>query len=203
MVIYIRNFQIVPPGTFRALEALLMSLAYFTIQSNLFVLGWNMTAVIRRFRGKTPEPERPFLRGAFCLYITVTCIVFALFIAPSYEPEGIVIPANLLLHFIIPAAFVLDWILTERPGRLRLRHIFIWLIYPLVYLVWALIFARVTDLYVYPFIDLSELGFPRFLLNVIGLAAFFAFLGGIYIGIDRIKYTRAIKSGVPEAEQEA
>lgn len=186
-VTYVRNFTGTPDSSLRFAAAALYTLAYFTIQSNLFVLVWNITGVLGPLRGKDPGSRHPFLHGACTLYITITCIVFTLFIAPYYEPEGIMVVSNLLLHYIIPLVFILDWIVTAPPGSLRPRYVFLWLFYPLAYLAGALTFARFTGIYVYQFINLEELGLPRFLVNIAGLAGAFTLLGFIFYGADRLK----------------
>ena len=167
--------------------ALAHTLAYFTIQSNLLVLGWNVASVVRGVRGREQRPYRPFIRAASAVYITITCVVYALFIGPYWNPTGVMAVATILLHYIIPIAFVIDWVISEKPGSLKTRFIPLVIPYPLVYLGGSLIFAHFTGVYVYPFIDLAELGHRQFLLNCAGLAAAFLVLGAVYFAVDRFK----------------
>lgn len=170
-----------------AVGALVHTLAYFTVQTNLFVCGWNIAALGRESRGKNSGKNAGFLRGAFVVFISVTCIVYALFLRPYWKPEGLMATADVILHFVVPLSFILDWIVTEKPGTLRPRWTFAWLIYPLVYLAGALFFARLTGIYVYPFIDLSKLGPGRFTLNALALALGFLILSWFYVGVDALK----------------
>jgi hypothetical protein len=44
----------------------------------------------------------------------------------------------------------------------------------------------VTGYYPYPFLDVTQLGYDRVLLNMAVLTAAFAFLGLVLVGIDRM-----------------
>jgi hypothetical protein len=61
-----------------------------------------------------------------------------------------------------------------------------WLIYPVGYAAYSLLHGAVTGFYPYPFLDVTQLGYERVLLNMGVLTAAFAVLGLILVGIDRL-----------------
>lgn len=61
----------------------------------------------------------------------------------------------------------------------------VWLGYPLVYAAYSLIHGAVTGFYPYPFINVSNLGYDKVLINMAVLVLVFLGLGLALIGIDR------------------
>jgi hypothetical protein len=57
--------------------------------------------------------------------------------------------------------------------------------FPLAYAAYSLIHGALTDFYPYPFLDVSELGYERVLINMAGLVGVFAALGLLLIAIGR------------------
>ena len=58
--------------------------------------------------------------------------------------------------------------------------------FPLAYLAWTLLHGAVSGWYPYPFLDVSELGYPRALLNIVGLVVVFLALEMALVGIGRV-----------------
>lgn len=82
-----------------------------------------------------------------------------------------------MLHYIVPALTLLYWLLLRHPQRLPAWQPLAWCIYPIGYLGYALIRGAWLGSYPYPFIDVSVLGYPRMLLNGIGLLVVFIVVG--------------------------
>jgi len=68
---------------------------------------------------------------------------------------------------------------------LRLWHLPLWLIYPLVYFVYALLRGHLLGAYAYPFIDVAMLGYTQVFINAGGILVGFVLIGLLVIGIDR------------------
>jgi hypothetical protein len=58
--------------------------------------------------------------------------------------------------------------------------------FPLAYLAWTLLHGAASGWYPYPFLDVSELGYPRALINIVGLALAFLALEIALVGIGRV-----------------
>jgi hypothetical protein len=75
---------------------------------------------------------------------------------------------------VIPAVLVVDWLLDPPRHRLGFKVALAWLAYPLVWFAYTLIRGSVVDWYPYPFVDVSQHGYGRVLLNGLVFAVAFA-----------------------------
>lgn len=127
--------------------------SYFTTLSNLLgaiVFFWAGISA-RRTMGVE------MMRGAGTLYLSVVFIVYALLL--SDIPLGILRPwINTVLHQVMPAAALLDWLCAPPELRLELRRTAIWLTFPCVFLIYSLVRGARIDWYPYPFLDPSKVG---------------------------------------------
>ncbi|MHA1279358.1 MAG: Pr6Pr family membrane protein [Candidatus Helarchaeota archaeon] len=157
----------------------------YTIQSNLMVLTWLTLAILFQKKYKEHWFFSEGVRGAITLYISVTFIIFAILLAPLYHPTGIDAYQNIILHYFIPSAFIIDWIFTEIRRNYKWKYVVYWLAYPLFYLVFTIIRGVITDNYIYPFLDLNAFGVPIFTAICFALAGFFLALGTLYVFISK------------------
>ncbi len=172
------------PG-WSVLRRIVLSLSYYTNQTNFLVALWLTLTVIYWQRESQHSFLRPKIKGALMGYITVTFLIYAGFLAQRSNPEGIDQVLNIITHYIVPIAFVLDGFLFDAKQTLEWRYAVDWLVYPFGYLAYALIYGTLTGDYLYFFIDLPELGWSGVVRNVFMLTLFFLMLGSIYIGINR------------------
>jgi hypothetical protein len=158
--------------------------SYFTVLSNLLV------AVTTTLVALAPESapgrffQRPLMATSVALYITVTGLVYWLILSRIYHLEGWVLFFDELLHYVIPPAFVLFWLVFIPKGTLDLRHLPWMLVAPIAYGAYTLVRGPLVDWYPYPFIDVSKLGYPTTFRNIVEFTIFFAFVGSIYVQID-------------------
>ena len=162
--------------------------SFFTIQTNVFAIAMLVLVVIVR------PPERAILfdviRGAITLYIAITGVVFAVLLAGLQESLDTHIAwVDFTVHKLIPIVLVADWLLDPPRHRLSFRIGASWLLYPFAYLVYTLIRGSNVGWYPYPFLDVSQHGYGRVLLNcvvmLIGIVA--AVAGFIVIGNRRVR----------------
>jgi hypothetical protein len=148
--------------------------SFFTIQSNILAAAMLVfTALVRR-----GERTRLFevVRGAATFYITITGVVFALLLSGLQEQlDTHNAFVNTVVHYVIPAAAVTDWLFDPPRYRLGGTAAFAWLAYPLVWFAYTLIRGSAVDWYPYPFVDVDRHGYGGvFLRAVIFLTAFAA-----------------------------
>jgi len=157
----------------------------FSIQTNYIVTIWFTLAILwhnkPEFLGKITGP----LKGAFTMYITITFIVFAILLSPFYQPTGWAAFSNLVIHYITPIAFIVDWVLTETKVRYEWNYLPYWITYPLCYIIFAVIHGTITGNYIYYFLDINALGILVFAMFVSILVGFGIALGSLYIWINR------------------
>ncbi|MBY8984167.1 MAG: Pr6Pr family membrane protein [Candidatus Lokiarchaeota archaeon] len=157
----------------------------FSYQTNLIITIWLTLAIVWHNKPESLERITGLLKGAFTMYITITFVVFAVLLSPFSQPTGFAAFNNLVIHYIIPIAFIVDWVLTETKMRYKWSYLPYWILYPLCYIVFAVIHGTFTGNYVYYFLDISALGFLVFFLFVSVLIVFGIALGCLYIWINR------------------
>lgn len=127
---------------------------------------------------------RPNAQTAIAVYILVVSMIYTLLLRNLWNPSGAQRLADYLLHYAMPAVYLLYWMLFVSKGTLRFRDALPWLAYPIVYVVCMLWRGALIGQYPYPFLDASEFGYARIALNILGLGVVFLGLGLIAIWID-------------------
>ncbi len=174
------------------------SLVYFTIQSNVIVLGYFLAAVYWMARRDTADAPAPRLRGAAVLYITITGIVAHVLLNHGENPlPGLVSGPDRLqhwssffLHYTTPVLVLAEWLVFSPRNASRWRDLPLWLSYPLGYAVLtetrAVLFPDFPVRYPYFFLDPTEKGYAWVGLQMVQLVVEFAVLGALVIGLDRL-----------------
>jgi len=158
---------------------------YYTIQTNLMVSVWFILAIVWHNKPGSLKKITGPLKGAFTLYITTTFIFFAILLQPFYRPTGFAVYSNIILHYITPIAFIVDWVLTETKLKYKWNYLPYWTIYPLCYLLFSFIHGSFTGDYIYPFLDISRLGILGYSISICLLVGVGLGLGSMYIAINR------------------
>jgi hypothetical protein len=169
--------------------------SFFTILTNILVAlaltGPLMSPDRRVARWSAGEG----VRAAVTTYIVVVGVVYHLLLAPTWKPEGLLFGVNIVLHYVMPAAFLLDWLWFTPKGRLRWIDPVKWLAFPLAYGGWTLIHGLTTHWWPYGFVNVDALGLPRVLTIFGGLLVFFLLVGLALVGLDRVFGRTARDSG--------
>lgn len=135
------------------------SFLFFTIQSNLIVFVWYIISLYTHYTNRTSKYLKPVYKGAMTSYITLTFLVFLTILEPIYQPTGLHLISSVLLHYVVPFLVIVDWVLFEETKSYQYRFIFLWLTYPLGYMVYGLLIALIFEKYLYPFFNISQFGF--------------------------------------------
>lgn len=179
-------------------SSLIHFFSFFTMQTNLLV------ALILTLSFIQPQTERFLTRtsvqSAVATYIVIVGVVYTLLLRNLWNPQGLRLLADRLLHDAIPLLYVLYWTIFMPKGSLRKIDPVLWLIYPVLYFIYILLRGAAFGAYPYPFVDVEKLGYREVLYNAIMfLGAFFA-LGLIFAAIDRAMggYGAAVREACPE-----
>ncbi len=168
------------------IDSIINYFSYFTIISNILVASCFTLSFANPRSGIGKFMARPDVRTGIAVYIVVTGVVY-LFLLSNLSPHhGMIYIANILLHYVVPVMYVLDWLFFVPKGNLRWKQALNWLAFPLVYAVYTFIHGALTGFYPYPFINVAKLGYPRVLLNCVFLIVGFALLGLVLVGTDRL-----------------
>lgn len=166
-----------------ALEGVILVFSYFTVLTNTLV------AIVSGASALLGERDglltRPGTRAAVAIYIFVVGVIFAALLTGLRETHGLDRLADDTLHRVVPVLFVLYWLLFVPKGQLRWRDPVTWLLYPLLYVAYSLLYGALTGRYLYPFGDVTVLGYGGALANGLVILAGFFVLGLIVVAIDR------------------
>jgi len=171
-------------GLFTGAAAVLNVFAFFTIQSNI-LLG--VTCALLAIRTDRTSLVFRSLRLSGVLAMAVVGIVFHIALAPLYEFIGLAAVANVLLHTVTPLMAVIGWLLFGPRGQTDAKVVAGSVVYPVLWLVFTLVRGLLAgDFYPYPFLDVTEHGYPRVLLNSLLVAVLFLALAAGATALDRV-----------------
>lgn len=178
------QFALTIPASMEAGRSLAGSIvfyfSFFTILTNIGVVLTYLADLSGRPRFLASGPGR----AGVAVAITVVMIVYAILLAPIWQPEGLSLLCDVLLHYAAPMIFIAWW-LVVRDGSARFRHIPIWLIYPLAYLVVTIARGYLAGEVPYPFLDVAGVGWGGAIRSTIGIAVLFLVLGAVVVRLDR------------------
>ncbi|MFK4118402.1 Pr6Pr family membrane protein [Streptomyces longwoodensis] len=182
-------------------------LSHFAVQSTILLALVTAASARRAWTARKPLPSA--LTGAVLLYTVMTALVDHLLLSDRTPPFSVTTPgtaptgwhqlADVLLHTVVPAAAVLDWLLLTAPGALRLRQAASWLVYPAAYLVFTLARGALGlpgtvaakgekgTRYLYPFLDVAAHGYRHVLANALLLGLAFYALALALVALDHAR----------------
>lgn len=168
--------------------------SYFTIETSLinvvvFIVGAYMAATL-------VEDTRLYtaVRMSALTYAVVTAGVYNLLLrnvpyAGAYE--GLHWP-NEVIHVVIPAAILLDWVFSPGRPALPWSSLRIVLVYPVLWLAYTLGRGAASggEIYPYPFLDPDTAGWGSVVAYILGLTAFLVAIGALALEYGRLRATR-------------
>ena len=156
-------------------ETITRFFSYFTILTNILV-AVSFTLLFQRPRSRPwAFFLRPGILTAIAVYISIVSIVYNLVLRRLWNPQGLQLLVDELLHSVIPVMFFLFWLLYVPKNRLSFKNLWGWLLYPFIYLAAILVRGAVSGFYPYPFLDVNAKGYVKIFINI------FALLGGFLL----------------------
>jgi hypothetical protein len=166
---------------------LIIFLGYFTILTNLLVcvaLSAPALAPASRWATLFSRPAAVFGVAASIVFVAIS---YHLLLRNVWNPQGLHLLANDLLHYVTPLLYLIYWWLVAPKGSLRWVHPLWWGLYPAAYLVYALIRGALIDSYPYGFIDAGKIGYQRTMINGFGLLFAFFVVGFVLLAFSRLQ----------------
>jgi len=127
--------------------------SYFTNLSNLIAAAVLLLTTKRQ--QKAGRSDR--LRAFSTVNMVVVGIVFSLLLR-NVELGALQPWVNFVLHYLMPCAVLLDWLLDPPSTRLGTRDLILFLIFPAAYLAYSLLRGAQMDWYPYPFLNPDHIG---------------------------------------------
>ncbi len=161
---------------------------YFTIQSNLIVAVALAVTLVAAAKRKRSDLRVSLLRGAATVYIATTGIVYNTLLTGANVSASV--PwSNDIVHKVVPAYVVLDWLLFSDRARLLFRHVWWFLLYPAVWTTVVLVRGATDGWVPYPFLDPAQ-GYGVVAIYVVGIAVSITLLGVLVVAMSRLRLVR-------------
>ncbi|TPG86470.1 Pr6Pr family membrane protein [Pseudomonas mandelii] len=167
------------------LGGLVSFFSFFTVLTNTLVAVVLTCELTSRESAARRWFLQPSVSSGIAVSIAVVGLAYSLLLRHLWHPEGWQLLADELLHDIMPLLFLVYWWCCVPKGTLRLGHIALWVMYPLVYFAYVLQRGHLLAAYPYPFIDVSTLGYPQVFLNAGGILVGFVAIALLIVGLDR------------------
>ena len=150
---------------------------FFTILTNALVA----VVMLAQGLGRRMSPD---LVTTAVLNIAMVGAVYQVLLRPATPFTGLHFWTDLALHALVPAGAVLWW-LGFGPRGLANARIPRWLVWPVVYCIYALWRGSVEGRYPYFFVDVGRFGWAQVGLNIAGLVLVFAAVGWVMAALSR------------------
>ncbi|MCW5773564.1 MAG: Pr6Pr family membrane protein [Rhodospirillaceae bacterium] len=159
--------------------------SYFTILGNLLAVLVYVAALMGGATGAAQFFARAGVKSAVALYIVVVGLVYVAVLRVLWDPQGLAKLADVALHYVTPLYYLVYWLLFVDKSRLAYGDVPRWLIFPIVYAVYAVVRGVIAGIYPYPFLEIGKLGLWHVALNIVVLIVVFGLVGAILVGVGR------------------
>lgn len=185
----ILQFCITIPASMEAGRSLTGSIvfyfSFFTILTNIGAVLVYTSLLSPTGYAWLPAFAGPRMRTVVAVSTTLVFIVYATVLARLWQPQGLFLLCDVLLHYVTPVLFVLWWLIEGADGRTRWSDISWWVLYPVAYLVYVLARAPLAGEVPYPFLDVAKNGPASVALSALAITGLFLVLCVIAVLADR------------------
>lgn len=169
-------------------QSVIKFFSFMTILTNILVTLTYMIPLLSPGSKWGLYFQRPFVQSGVLVYILIVGIIYHFMLAHIWDPQGLEKFVDILLHYVMPAFYLLYWLINTEKGGQKIINCIIWLSYPLAYIIYILIRGHFSGMYPYPFIDVSKFGFETVLKNIFFITIGYIVMGLLIIFLDNILY---------------
>lgn len=127
----------------------------------------------------------PRITTAIALYMLVVAAIYIAILEGLWAPQGLMRVLDTLLHYVMPALFLVFWAVFVPKGGTFYADIPGFLAFPALYGAYVMTRGALTGQYPYPILDAGTLGYPSALANMAAILALFLILGLAFVAYDR------------------
>jgi hypothetical protein len=165
---------------------IVMYFGFFTLLTNILCAAILTAHALGGDTGLRAFLRRPGVTTAAATSIIVVGVVYHMLLSAQWNPQGINIVVDTMLHTVMPVLFVVAWTRLVPRGAVSLEHTPLWSSYILAYAFYILIRGAIIGVYPYPFIDVTVLGYGTALRNAALLGVAFVALSAAMVGLNRV-----------------
>lgn len=177
-------------------NGVIIFISFFTILTNILVclvLSYSSPAS-KAISGLAKFFSNPLVASGVAVSIAMVGIIYHLLLRKIWNPQGFQLIADMSLHYLMPALFIIYWALYVNKAGLRWFHSIVWCVYPIAYLCYSLIRGEITYSYPYPFIDVITIGYQQAFINSMGLLVCFILLGLVFVAAGKLIHKLNLKA---------
>lgn len=144
---------------------------FFTIWSNVLV-GVTAGMLAVRLDRRSTVFRTAYLTAVLMIVVTFVVVIVAL--DPITQYEGKAAAADFLTHKLVPVLALVGWVAFGPRGMVSTTVARATIVVPLAWLAFTLVRGPLAgDYYPYPFVDVTDLGYARVLVNVVAITGLF------------------------------
>lgn len=182
------QFCISIPASMEAGRSLLGSIiflfSFFTILTNIGAVLVHTSLLSSTGYAWLPAFAGSWMRAGIAVSIALVFIVYATVLAQLWQPQGLFLLCDVLLHYVTPVLFVLWWLVAGADGRTRWSDISWWMLFPVAYLIYALARAPFAGEVPYPFLDVAKNGAASVAISAAAITGLFLVLCVVAVVVD-------------------
>ena len=161
-------------------ETVIRFFSFFTITTNILA-AFYFTLICFRIS----SVNKSGILTALTASIFMVGIVYQIVLRGLWQPAGMQLVVDELLHSVNPILVIIFWYLYENHSMVRYSQIKFWLIYPLSYLIYILVRGSFSNFYPYPFVNVAKIGFAQACINSTILELIFIIVACLFILIGK------------------
>jgi len=184
----VAQFAIMMQGAAESNEVITRTVRFFSFMTILTNIIVALTYIVPLIFPSTKAGRffaKPNTQSAVLVYIIIVCLGYHFLLAKIWNPQGLQYWVDKSLHYYVPVAYLIFYFLFVKKGTLAYSNMYKWLIYPFVYLVYAISRGLITNDYPYPFLNLGKHEVSKVLSVVAALFAAYTIISLLVIFYDK------------------
>ena len=166
------------------LGSVIFLFSFFTILSNLLA-AFCLAAFAFPRCGHLAFFRKPRVATAIALYMLVVAAIYIAILEGLWVPTGLMRVLDTLLHYVMPALFLVFWAVFVPKGATRYADIPRFLAFPALYGAYVMLRGALTGEYPYPILDAGRLGYAAAFANMAAITMLFTVLGAVFVAADK------------------
>jgi len=167
-------------------ERIIRYFSFFTVVGNGIIAVITTSTVAAPNSSFSRRVQNGSVLTAAAVYITIVAVVYSLFLRSVVNAQGWHLISDHIVHDVVPAVFVLYWVVFSPKKDVAWLDPVKWLIVPAIYIAYSLVHGAFDNWYPYWFADVTKLGYPTALRNAVFVLVGFLMFGFIYAAIAKV-----------------
>lgn len=147
-------------------EMIIRFFSFFTILTNILVALYFTASAFKLKAIPFKWLLAKATLTAITTFILIVGLVYQIILRSTWQPTGLQRIVDELLHSIIPVYVFIYWAFNVNEKSLQLKRVLIWLLYPIIYVLFILCRGYFSGFYPYPFLNVPEIGYSHVLFNM-------------------------------------